>query len=104
MDLEVPIIYGDNEKGQNRIMVPDQYNFANYFDTHVRCKAIHSQNQVPWEQKQNRAYFRGMPSGKWFDNQGYNIDRPKLVIDAKKHPDMVEARFNGFFPNNNLYG
>jgi len=41
-----------------------------------------------------------MPSGKWFDEEGNNIERPKLVVDAKEHPDMISAKFNGFYPKN----
>ena len=43
-----------------------------------------------------------MPSGKWFDDEGNNIERPKLVINARKHPDMISATFNGFY-SANLY-
>jgi hypothetical protein len=45
-----------------------------------------------------------MPSGKWFDKQGNNLARPKLVIDAREHPDMINAAFNGFFEGDNQYG
>jgi len=45
-----------------------------------------------------------MPSGKWFDAEGNNIARVKLIIDAKKHPEMISAKFNGFFDDDNLYG
>jgi len=35
IDLEVPIIYGDNLKTQNRIVVPNSDEFAMFFDTHI---------------------------------------------------------------------
>jgi hypothetical protein len=51
----------------------------------------------------NKAYFRGMPTGKWYDNKGDFINRIKLVVDAFKHPDVIEAHFNGFFEGPNYW-
>jgi hypothetical protein len=51
----------------------------------------------------NKAYFRGMPTGPWFDTNGNFINRIKLVVDAFKHPDVIEAHFNGFYDTLNYW-
>jgi hypothetical protein len=38
-----------------------------------------------------------MPSGKWFDKEGNNIERVKLVVEARDHPDKISTTFAGFY-------
>jgi len=52
----------------------------------------------------NKAYFRGMPSGIYFDNDGNLINRVKLVTDSFKHQDVIKAHFNDFNTNLNYWG
>ena len=82
-------MFYDNLKTQNRIVVPDSDSLANYFENHVSCKSRFLSNQVAWKDKIEKAYFRGMPSGRYYGKNGEFVGRIKLVADAYNHQDVI---------------
>jgi hypothetical protein len=56
-------------------VIPDYDYFANYFETYVKCQMKLKNNKVPWLEKTSKAYFRGRPTGKWFNSSEYSINR-----------------------------
>ena len=63
-------------------------------------------NVVPWSEKISKAYFRGMPTGKYYDEDGNFIQRVKLVNDTfeyDKNFTMTDIHFVSLYPMINYY-
>ncbi len=93
-DVSVPVFcFSKKRSDSNAILVPDT-------DCLIQGKILIMQAALggkiyPWEEKVNRAYWRGQTTGFLYitlDNY-YHLPRFQLVDLSLKHPEWVDARF-----------
>lgn len=93
---------------KNLILIPDSLTLANFGKIYYDILKLN--NQTPWDQKINKAYWRGGTTGatydgedffktfsiKWTKNNYLNFSRTKLVDYSMQYPKILDAKFVGF--------
>jgi len=56
----------------------------------ITWASVHS----PWQQKRDKAFWRGMTSGGYYSKYGWDLKpRSRLVLLSKEHPHLIDAAF-----------
>lgn len=93
LPLPAPVFtFAKNKHLSSLVAFPDEemlLGYKNLIDSVFEANA-----RYPFEEKQNKAFWRGATTGKLFSFEDWQtLPRSQLVLFSKSHPDLLDAKF-----------
>jgi hypothetical protein len=85
----------------NKPLLPDPYNLVEYF-YEIERKVVNASNEIPWENKDFKIFFRGQCVDTSMDisddciKDAYDGRNSRLgiVLEGLKYPEFVDVRYS----------
>jgi hypothetical protein len=89
--------FSKNQKSDQKvILIPDPHMLGQH--AYFTQQVIEGIKKYPWDKKEQKAFWRGQTTGGQFSSLDRYHESPrfKIVDWTRTHPDLVNAKFNGF--------